>query len=132
MITISMIHVIMIYCSWDMGHDRCNCYFLYWAIFCPLTPLTAQKIKIFKKCKKHLDIYYHFIYVYQKLWSDDVQFLRYGAWQMDRQMNGQMDRQTDGWMDGKSDIQRWVPHPKVYVTSKIFKKQAFSLRNLHF
>ena len=129
MITISMIHVIMIYCSWDMGHDRCNCYFLYWAIFCPLTPLTAQKIKIFKKWKKHLDIYYH---VYQKLWSDDVQFLRYGAWQMDRQMNGQMDRQTDGWMDGKSDTQRWVPHPKVYVTSKIFKKQAFSLRNLHF
>ena len=28
-----------------MVHDRCNCYFSFWAIFCPFTPLTAQKIK---------------------------------------------------------------------------------------
>ena len=35
--------------------DRCN-YFSFWAIFCPFTPLTAQKIKIFKKWKKHLEI----------------------------------------------------------------------------
>ena len=27
-------------------NDRCNCYFSFWAIFCPLT---AQKIKILKK-----------------------------------------------------------------------------------
>ena len=46
----------MVYCSWDMAHDRCNCYFLFWAIFCPFTPLTAQKIKILKKWKKHLEI----------------------------------------------------------------------------
>ena len=31
--------------------DRCN-YFPFWAIFCPLTPLTAQKFKIFKNKKK--------------------------------------------------------------------------------
>ena len=36
--------------------DRCNCYFSFWAIFCPFTPLTAQKIKILKKWKKHLEI----------------------------------------------------------------------------
>ena len=56
----------------------------------------------------------------QKLWSDDVQFLRYGPWQ------------TDGWTDRKSDIQRWVPHlimAKSYhpvsllsVVSKVFEK----------
>ena len=39
-------HDHMLYCSWDMVHDRCNCYFSFWAIFCPFTPLTAQKIKI--------------------------------------------------------------------------------------
>ena len=41
-----------------MVHDRCDCYFSFWATFCPfmLPPLppppTAQKIKIKKKKKK--------------------------------------------------------------------------------
>ena len=47
-------HDHMLYCSRDMARDRCN-YFLFWAIFCPFTPLTAQKIKILKKCRKHLE-----------------------------------------------------------------------------
>ena len=46
----------MMYGSWDMVCDRCYCYFSFWAIFCPFTPLTAQKIKILKKWKKHLEI----------------------------------------------------------------------------
>ena len=49
-------HDHILYCPWDMARDRCNCYFSFWAIFCPLTPLTAQKIKISKKWKKHLEI----------------------------------------------------------------------------
>ena len=28
----------MTYASWDMVCDRCNCYFSFWAIFCPFTP----------------------------------------------------------------------------------------------
>ena len=131
--------------------DRCN-YLSFWAIFCPYTPLTARKRKIYKKWNKHLEIssfytsvqktmirwrtvpeiwwmadlivishfglfspfyippksqkkskfwkneknawrYHHFRNVYQKLWSEDVQFLRYAARQMDRQMDGRM----DGW-----------------------------------
>ena len=41
-----------------MVRGRCNnCYFSFWAIFCPFTPLTAQKIKISKKWKRtHGDI----------------------------------------------------------------------------
>ena len=39
-----------------MAHDRCNCYFSFWAIFCPFTPLTAQKIKTLKNEKKQLEI----------------------------------------------------------------------------
>ena len=38
-------HDYMLYCSWDMARDGCNCYFSFWAIFCPFTPLTVQKIK---------------------------------------------------------------------------------------
>ena len=49
-------HDHMLYCSWDLLSDRCNYYFSFWAIFCPFTPLTAQKIKILKKWKKHLEI----------------------------------------------------------------------------
>ena len=37
------------YRSWDMVRDRYICYFSFWAIFWPFTPLTAQKIKILKK-----------------------------------------------------------------------------------
>ena len=35
-----------------MACDRCNCYFSFWAIFCPFNPLTAQKMKMVKKMKK--------------------------------------------------------------------------------
>ena len=45
----------ILYCSRDMACDRCN-YFSLWAIFCPFTPKTAQKIKISKKMKKSLEI----------------------------------------------------------------------------
>ena len=48
-------HDHMLYYAWDMAHDRCN-YFSFCAIFCPLTPLTAQKMKISKKWKKYLEI----------------------------------------------------------------------------
>ena len=46
----------MLYCLWDVVCDRCNCYFSFGAIFCPFTPLTAQKIKILKEWKKCLEI----------------------------------------------------------------------------
>ena len=45
-------HDHMLYCSWDKAHDICN-YFSFWAIFCPFSPLTAQKKK---KKKNHLEI----------------------------------------------------------------------------
>ena len=57
-------HDHMLYCSWDIVHNRCNCYFSFWAIFCPFTSLTAQKIKILKKWKTSWR-YYHFTMVYQ-------------------------------------------------------------------
>ena len=65
----------MMYGSWDMVRNGCI-YFSLWAIFCPFTLLTAWKIKILKKWKKHQEISSFYI------WSDDVRFLRYGAWQM--------------------------------------------------
>ena len=89
----------MLHYSWDMVRDTCN-YFWFWAIFCPFTPLTAQKINIKKKWKKHLEIssfyisFISFISFYQKLWSDDIQFLRYGARQTDGQTDGRMEKVT--------------------------------------
>ena len=75
----------------------------FWVIFSPLTPLTTQKIKILKKWKKKTYGYHHFTHVYQKLWSHDTRFLRYGF----RQMDGQMGR----W---KKWHKRRVPHLKIY------------------
>ena len=49
-------HDHMLYCSWGMTRDRCNCYFSFWAIFCPFTLLTTRKIKISKKWRKYPEI----------------------------------------------------------------------------
>ena len=49
-------HDHMLQCSWDMACDGRNCYFSFWAIFCSITPVTAQKMKISKKWKKCLVI----------------------------------------------------------------------------
>ena len=48
-------HGHMLYCSWDIVHDRCNCYFSCWGIFCPLdarSPLNRPKNENFTKMKK--------------------------------------------------------------------------------
>ena len=92
----------MMYGSWDMKHDRQN-FLSFWTVypplFCPFTPLTVQKSRFLENKTKHLEILHHFTHVYQKLWSDDVRFLRYGA------------QRTDGRMD-ESDIYRWESHLK--------------------
>ena len=41
----------MMYGSWDMKRNRQK-FLSFWAIFCPFTPLTTQKIKIWKKKMK--------------------------------------------------------------------------------
>ena len=73
----------MQYCSWDMASDRCNCYFSFWAIFCPFVPNSPKKSK-FQKNEKSTWRYHHFTRVYQKFWLDDIKFLRNGVRQMDR------------------------------------------------
>ena len=65
-------HDDMLYCSWDIAGNRCNCYFSFWTIFYLFLPryLTVLKIKIYKKWKKTPgDRYHHFTQVYQKWWS---------------------------------------------------------------
>ena len=74
-------HDHMLYCSLDMVLSGCHFYFLFWAVFCPFTSLTAKKSK-FKKNEKKAWRYHHFTKVYQKSWSYAILFLIYGAWQM--------------------------------------------------
>ena len=52
-------HDHMIHCSLDMVHNGCHFYFLFWAIFCPFTSLTAKKSKLKKKEKKCLEISFY-------------------------------------------------------------------------
>ena len=97
--------------SWDMARDKCNCYFSFWVIFCtlPPPPTSSKNQNLKKNEKKPGDI---IIYVYQKLWSDDIRFLTYSAQRTDRWTDSQTDEQTARQMDGKSDVYRWVPHLK--------------------
>ena len=74
-------HDDMLYCSWDIVHDRYNCYFSFWAIFWTFTLLTAWKIKISKKWKKYLEISSFYTSV-PKNHDYMLQFLRYGTWRM--------------------------------------------------
>ena len=85
----------MMYSSWDMVRDRCNCYFSFLAIFCPFTPLTAQKIKILKKWKKFLKTSSFYICV------PKIKI----RWCTVPEICCAVDRRTDGRQtDGKSDI----------------------------
>ena len=52
-------HDHMLYCSCNMAHDTCHCYFSFCAVFWPFTPLTAQKIKLKKKKKTSEDNILH-------------------------------------------------------------------------
>ena len=76
-------HDHILQCSWDIAHDRCNCFFSFWAIICPFNPLFPHlppspllhcpQNKNFEKMKKNAWRYHHLTYVYQKLWSVDGQ-----------------------------------------------------------
>ena len=88
-------HDHMLHCSWDVMHDECNFYFSFLAIFCP----PPEKSK-FKKNEKNAMRYHHFTQVYQKLWSYDVQFLRYCS----RRTDGQTDEGTDRRTERRSHI----------------------------
>ena len=58
-------HDHMLYCSWDVVCDRCNCYFSFGAIFCPFNPLIAQKMNISNN-EKSTWRYHHFTKMYQR------------------------------------------------------------------
>ena len=88
-------HDHMLLCSWDMARDTCNCYFSFWAIFCPFTPLTDKNQNFKKKNnEKNFWRYHHFTHVHLKLWLDDVQFLRYGERWTGRETDGQTEKVT--------------------------------------
>ena len=86
----------MMYSSWDMVRDRCN-YFSFWTIFCPFTPLTAQKIKILRKWKKHLEISSFYISIPKIMirWCTVPEICC--------ATDGWTDRQTDGRTDGQTE-----------------------------
>ena len=41
-----------LYCSWDMVHGRCNCYFSFWAIFSQFCHPNSPNWKLKKKIEK--------------------------------------------------------------------------------
>ena len=78
-----------LHCSWDTMPDRCNSYFLFWAILYSLTPITTQKLKISKKWKKRLEISSFYIRVTKiKITWCTVPV---------RQCATNGNKQTDGW-----------------------------------
>ena len=50
-----------LYSSWDMTRDQYNCYFPFWAIFCPppAPPPNSPNNENFKKMEKYLEISFY-------------------------------------------------------------------------
>ena len=107
----------MQYCSWDMANDRWNCYFSFWAIFCPLT---AQKIKISKKWKKHLQISSFYTCAPKIMIS----------WCTVPEKWCAKDGQTDGWK--KWHIEVSALHKNLRSKSAEHKTNNYILLSLHF
>ena len=76
-------------CSWDARHARCNFYFSFWDIFCPVPPLTTPKNKLKRiwRKKTHLEVSSFYTCV-PKIVITMVP-KKYGARRMDRQTGGQ-------------------------------------------
>ena len=72
-------HDHMLYCSRHTARDTCNCYFSFWALFCPFTPITDRKTKISGKIKKNNWKYHHFTHVYK-----NHDHMLYCSWNMAR------------------------------------------------
>ena len=90
----------------------------------PHPPEQPKKSK-FEKNDKKTWIYHHFTHVYQKLWLDDVWFLRYGVQWTD----GQMDRQK------KWHIEVGAPPKNLcssyyFRSSLVFSRDAVSWHSL--
>ena len=98
----------MLHCSWNTAHDDCNFYFSLWATFRSVTPLTTQKMKSLKN-EKSTWRNYQFTHVYQKFWSHDEWFLRYGAWRTERQTERRTEKVTykDGCSTWKIQATVW-------------------------
>ena len=106
-------HDHIIYCSWDMACDKYICYFSFWSIVCPFTPLRAQKIKISKKWKKAPgDI------IMLHMCTKNYNQLMYSFWDM---VN---DRQMDRWMDGQKKWQKdWEKWKSLKYIKHLHAKQ---------
>ena len=76
-----MYHKCWSYGVWLLRYQAWQNFLLFWAIFCPLTLLTIQKIKILKKQKKPGDI------IILHLCTANVDHMMYGSWDIkcDRQ-----------------------------------------------
>ena len=79
-------HDHMLYCSWDIACDRCKLLFFILGFYLPFYPSNRSKNQNFKKWKKCLEISSLYTHV-PKIMIRCIQFLRYGVWWVDRQMD---------------------------------------------
>ena len=84
----------------------------FWAIFCSFAPLLTPKIKIWKKCEKHPDIYPILLY----MCTINQDHMMYGFWDMKCNRQNFLSSwtvfcpkiwcATDGGTDGQTDRQK--------------------------
>ena len=110
-------HDHMLYWSWDMARDGCNCYFSFWAFFFALLPFTPRlpnrpKNQNFKKMKKTAEIpsFYTCVLKIMTRWGTVPEIWCATDGWTDGQMDGWTDRGTDRWMNEWTDrqiVRKW-------------------------
>ena len=87
----------MIYGSWEILRDRCNCNFSFWAIFCPFTPLSDIIIYTLKR-------YHHFTPPRDLIITPlEISSFYISVPNIMTRKIMLHDRQTDGWTDGRME-----------------------------
>ena len=117
------------YDSWDMKRDRQN-FLSSWTIFLPFYPTNNSQNQNFQKMNKNTWRYYYFTHMYHKWQSYDEWFLRCGVprtkcfvildcfllfYPPNNSENSNFEKKKKKnrqRTEQKSDIYRWVAHPK--------------------
>ena len=94
--------MIRCYAVLEIWHVMDKIFIFHFGLFLPFYPSNSPKNQHLEKNEQKTWRYHQFTQVYQKLWSDDIQFLRYGL------------RWTDRWTDGQTDGQT-VGHKKWHI-----------------
>ena len=120
---------------WCMVPQMCNVDI--WTIFLRLTPLTTQKIKILKTCKKHLEISFYtsvpqimtICYTFSEIWCvKDAVMFHFGHFYQNLKENEKKSLEVPSFYKSVPKIMTiWITVPDIWHTTDVIVIFHFGL-----